>query len=162
MVHNEVEKTIQKMASNALRTIGVCYKQVDKSQCDFETPDQRGVYNFEKGGFTFVALFGIRDAIREEVPGSIRQCFEAGIQVRMVTGDNKITARAIAQNIGLINSRNEATAIVMEGPEFMKRIGGIICANCRDLPECGCVKNEFEQSKPENKGKLIRNDTVKN
>ena len=162
MVHNEVEKTIQKMASNALRTIGVCYKQVDKSQCDFETPDQRGVYNFEKGGFTFVALFGIRDTIREEVPGSIRQCFEAGIQVRMVTGDNKITARAIAQNIGLVNSRNEATAIVMEGPEFMKRIGGIICANCRDLPECGCVKNEFEQSKPENKGKLIRNDTIKN
>jgi magnesium-transporting ATPase (P-type) len=70
--HGEIEKTIQKMASNALRTIGVCYKIIDKSQCDFETPDQRGVYNFEKNGFTFVALFGIRDTIREEVPESIR------------------------------------------------------------------------------------------
>lgn len=95
-IHNQVESTIQKMASNALRTIGICYKTVDKSQCDFETPDQRGVYNFEKNGFTFVALFGIRDTIREEVPDSIRQCHTAGIQVRMVTGDNKITARAIA------------------------------------------------------------------
>ena len=63
----------------------------------------------------------------------------------MVTGDNKITARAIAQNIGLINSKNEAIAVVMEGPEFMKRVGGIICGNCRDLPECNCVKNEYEQ-----------------
>lgn len=135
---------IQKMASNALRTIGVCFKQVEISQHDFETPDQRGVYNFEKSGFTFVGLFGIRDTIREEVPRSIQQCFEAGIQVRMVTGDNKITARAIAYNIGLINSKNEATAMVMEGPEFMKRIGGVVCANCRDLPECSCVKNEYE------------------
>lgn len=63
----------------------------------------------------------------------------------MVTGDNKITARAIAQNIGLINSSNEATALVMEGPEFMKKIGGIICANCRDLAECTCAKNEYEK-----------------
>jgi Ca2+ transporting ATPase len=150
------------MASKALRTIGICYKQVEKSECDFETPDQRGVYNFEKNGFIFVALFGIRDTIREEVPASIKQCNEAGIQVRMVTGDNKITARAIAYNIGLINSKNEANALIMEGPEFMKRIGGIVCANCRDLPDCTCVKNEYEQSKPENKDKKIRNDTIKN
>ncbi len=132
------------MASNALRTIGVCYKVLDKSQANFDVPDEWGVYNFEKNGFTFVGLFGIRDTIREEVPESIRICSEAGIQVRMVTGDNKITARAIAQNIGLINNKNESTALVMEGPEFMKRIGGIICANCWDLPECTCVKNEYE------------------
>ncbi len=50
----------------------------------------------------------------------------------------------------------------MEGPEFMKRIGGIVCANCRDLPDCNCTKNEYEKSKPENKDKLIRQDTIKN
>lgn len=44
----------------------------------------------------------------------------------------------------MINSKNEATAVVMEGPDFMKRIGGVICGNCRDLPECGCAKNEYE------------------
>lgn len=37
--HGDIEKMIQKMASNALRTIGVCYKIIDKSQCDFETAD---------------------------------------------------------------------------------------------------------------------------
>jgi hypothetical protein len=35
-------------------------------------PDERGVYNFEKNGFIFVSLFGIRDTIWEEVPDSIR------------------------------------------------------------------------------------------
>ncbi len=70
---------IQSMASNALRTIGVCYKVLDKSQANFDTPDERGIYNFEKNGFTFVSLFGIRDTIREEVPESIRLCAQAGI-----------------------------------------------------------------------------------
>ncbi len=70
-IHSEIEKNIQSMASKALRTIGICFKQVEKSQCDFETPDQRGVFNFEKNGFIFVSLFGIRDTIREEVPSSI-------------------------------------------------------------------------------------------
>lgn len=41
----------------------------------------------------------------------------------------------------------------MEGPEFMKKIGGIVCSNCWDLSECNCCKNEYEKSKPENKDK---------
>lgn len=32
----------------------------------------------------------------------------------------------------------------MEGPEFLRKIGGVICANCRDLSECNCVSNEYE------------------
>lgn len=43
-----------------------------------------------------VAILGIRDTVRTEVPHSIEICHQAGIDVKMVTGDNKITARAIA------------------------------------------------------------------
>lgn len=71
----------------------------------------------------------------------------------MVTGDNKVTARAIAKEIGIITSKNEAKALVMEGPEFLRKIGGVICENCKDRPECDCVKNEKEKEKPENKNK---------
>lgn len=78
----------------------------------------------------------------------------------MVTGDNKITARAIAKNVGIITEKNESTALVMEGPEFLRLVGGICCDNCRERPSCDCVKNESELSKPENKGKKVRKDTI--
>ena len=80
----------------------------------------------------------------------------------MVTGDNKITAKAIAKEIGIITPDNEARALVMEGPDFLRKIGGVICENCRDKEVCDCVKNEMEKEKPENKDKKIRKDTIKN
>lgn len=54
-----------------------------------------------------IGICGIRDIIRAEVPISIKKCNTAGIQVKMVTGDNKITARAIAKEVGIINEKNE-------------------------------------------------------
>jgi Ca2+ transporting ATPase len=78
----------------------------------------------------------------------------------MVTGDNVITARSIAYTVGIINPLNESKAIVMEGPEFLWKIGGVICQNCKELPKCECVKNEYELKKPENKNKKIRVDTI--
>ena len=49
-----------------------------------------------------VALLGVKDIPREEVPEAIRKCNKAGIKVRMVTGDNLITAKAIAKEVGII------------------------------------------------------------
>lgn len=150
------------MAMQSLRTIGVCYKEVKIEDLDFNDKDDRGVFHFEKEGFTMLCLFGIRDTIREEVPLSIQKCTRAGIQVKMVTGDNKITARAIAYTVGIINSQNESRALVLEGPEFLRKIGGIVCANCIEREKCDCVRNEYELQKPENKDKKIRVDTIKN
>jgi P-type E1-E2 ATPase len=67
-----------------------------------------------------LAISGIRDVIRPEVPGAVEKCKAAGITVRMVTGDNKLTALAIAKECNIIDK--DATNIpeytVMEGPEF--------------------------------------------
>ena len=52
-----------------------------------------------------LAVVGVRDNPREEVPDSIKKCHRAGITVRMVTGDNIITAKAIATEIGLVSDR---------------------------------------------------------
>jgi P-type Ca2+ transporter type 2B len=54
--------------------------------------DDKGVYDFEKNGLTLLAVLGIKDLLREEVKDAIATCYKAGISVRMVTGDNKITA----------------------------------------------------------------------
>jgi P-type E1-E2 ATPase len=53
-----------------------------------------------------IALFGIKDILRQEVPGAIAQCKAAGVRVRMITGDNLLTARAIAIECGIINPEN--------------------------------------------------------
>lgn len=83
------------------------------------------------------------------MPLSVKQCHIAGIDIKMVTGDNKVTARAIAEEINLIDNDNREKALVMEGPAFYKEIGGVICKNCVDK-ECNCVNNEKDLEKPEN------------
>jgi Ca2+ transporting ATPase len=83
------------MADNALRTICVAYKDLSGSE-NLDSKDRLGVYDVETSGLTMVAILGIADIVRPEVPLAVKVCFEAGIKVRMVTGDNKDTARAIA------------------------------------------------------------------
>ncbi len=119
-LQNTLNQAINNMATQALRTIGLAYKEVDIDEIDTEAKDERGVFEFEKDGFILIGICGIKDIIRKEVPDSIRICNGAGIEVKMVTGDNKITARAIAKEIGIITPENEANTLVMEGPEFLR------------------------------------------
>lgn len=160
-LRKELERSIQSMAQKALRTIGLAYKEIDFDQTNLE-PDIKGIYDYEKSGFTLIGICGIKDVIRPEVPSSIKKCHEAGIDVKMVTGDNKITAEAIALEIGIITVENRSQKIVMEGPEFLRLIGGVICDNCRNLDKCECVKSQSDLNKPENVGKKVRKDTIKN
>lgn len=69
-------------------------------------------------------IFGIRDVLRPEVPKAIKSCYKAGIRVIMVTGDNMITAKYIAQECGIIND-NIKDPLIIEGAEFMRRIKGV-------------------------------------
>jgi Ca2+-transporting ATPase len=62
----------------------------------------------------FAGMVGIKDPLRPGVTEAVKDCQKAGVVVRMVTGDNKITARAIAQDCGILTPHS----IVMEGPEF--------------------------------------------
>jgi Ca2+-transporting ATPase len=62
----------------------------------------------------FVGMVGIQDPLRDGVPEAVRICQKAGVVIRMVTGDNKVTAQAIAQECGILR----ADSVIMEGPEF--------------------------------------------
>ena len=69
--------------------------------------DEKGIFEVEKEGFTLLVIVGIKDVPRDEVPSAISKCKKAGIKVRMVTGDNLITAKAIAEEISLIDKGDE-------------------------------------------------------
>uniref|UniRef100_A0A3P9A5B5 Calcium-transporting ATPase n=1 Tax=Esox lucius TaxID=8010 RepID=A0A3P9A5B5_ESOLU len=110
-----VKKVIEPMACDGLRTICVAYR-------DFPA-DPEPLWDNENdilNELTAVCVVGIEDPVRPEVPAAIVRCQRAGITVRMVTGDNLNTARAIAMKCGIIHPGEDFLAI--DGKEFNRRI----------------------------------------
>ncbi|KAJ3312703.1 Calcium-transporting ATPase 10, plasma membrane-type, partial [Gonapodya sp. JEL0774] len=70
-----------------------------------------------RNGSIFQAVVGLEDPLRDGVPEAVKQCEIAGVTVRMVTGDNVATARAIALKCGIL-SESDPQAAVMEGVKF--------------------------------------------
>jgi Ca2+ transporting ATPase len=122
---DEIKDAITKFAEKSLRTIGLAYSYPAKY--DKNEKDANGVLTCESSGLTLIGICGIKDIIRPEVPGAIEACRTAGIEVKMVTGDNKITARAIAVECGIIKSDEigeYADFQVMLGKDFFEYVGG--------------------------------------
>jgi len=124
---------------------------------DADARDNKGVHSIEKSGFTLLGVLGIRDILRPEVKGAIDVCKAAGVKVRMVTGDNKLTARAIALECGIIDP-NDEDSIVITGPEFIELTGGIICKLCR-TKECNCPRDKAQAKRV---NRPVRIDTIAN
>ncbi|XP_065142075.1 plasma membrane calcium-transporting ATPase 3b isoform X2 [Paramisgurnus dabryanus] len=110
-----VKKVIEPMACEGLRTICVAYRDLP---CDPE-PDWDNEAEIVTD-LTCITVVGIEDPVRPEVPDAIRKCQRAGITVRMVTGDNINTARAIAAKCGIIQPGDDF--LCLEGKEFNRRI----------------------------------------
>lgn len=113
-----VSKLIEHYATQSLRTIGIVYKDLDKWP-----PPRARLADGEKDeiqfdaifkDMTFIGMVGIKDPLREGVREAVKDCQKAGVVVRMVTGDNKLTAQAIAEDCGIL----QPDSLVLEGPEF--------------------------------------------
>ncbi|KAM8930914.1 plasma membrane calcium-transporting ATPase 2 isoform 7-T7 [Pelodytes ibericus] len=110
-----VKKVIEPMACDGLRTICIAYRDFSMSpEPDWDNENEI------VADLTCISVVGIEDPVRPEVPEAIRKCQRAGITVRMVTGDNINTARAIAIKCGILNPGEDFLCI--EGKEFNRRI----------------------------------------
>ena len=98
------------MGSEALRIIALAYKYVE------EIPEVMDEKKFEND-FVFLGLMGMTDPPRPEVKDSLRLCKEAGIKVVMITGDQKLTAVAVAKELGILESQEDK---VLTGSELEK------------------------------------------
>eukprot|EP01132_Coremiostelium_polycephalum_P002350 gene2350-2898_t len=96
---------IKEFASDTLRTIGMAYVDIDVA--DYDGTEQ-------SENLIFIGIVGIRDPLRPEVPYAVEQCKRAGIMVRMVTGDNIITAENIARKCGILTRGG----VCIEGQKF--------------------------------------------
>ncbi|XP_034294305.1 plasma membrane calcium-transporting ATPase 2 isoform X1 [Pantherophis guttatus] len=110
-----VKKVIEPMACDGLRTICVAFRDFP-SDPEPEWDNENDILT----DLTCICVVGIEDPVRPEVPEAIRKCQRAGITVRMVTGDNINTARAIAVKCGIIHPGEDFLCI--EGKDFNRRI----------------------------------------
>uniref|UniRef100_A0A8C2B5B9 Calcium-transporting ATPase n=1 Tax=Cyprinus carpio TaxID=7962 RepID=A0A8C2B5B9_CYPCA len=110
-----VKKVIEPMACEGLRTICVAYRDFPADP-EPNWEDENNILS----ELTAICVVGIEDPVRPEVPDAILKCQRAGITVRMVTGDNINTARAIAIKCGIIHPGEDFLCI--DGKEFNRRI----------------------------------------
>lgn len=97
--------------NKAMRTLGLAYAEVKEGKKVIEN----GKLNVN--GLTFVGVFAISDPIRKEVPAAIKECLNAGVQVKIVTGDTSGTAKEIGRQIGLWNEQ-DTDKNILTGSEF--------------------------------------------
>jgi Ca2+-transporting ATPase len=106
-----MSKVIQSYATRCLRTLAICYQDFDS------WPTQRQLDQvIEAGGLTLLGIVGIEDPLRPGVKEAVTACQRAGVCVRMVTGDNMLTAKSIARQCGIY----VFGGLAMDGPTFRK------------------------------------------
>lgn len=101
-----ITDVIEEFAVDALRTLCLAYLDVEGG---FD-----GELNIPERGYTLIAVVGIKDPVRPGVKEAVETCLAAGITVRMVTGDNINTAKAIAKECGILTEGG----LAIEGPKF--------------------------------------------
>ena len=130
----EILSVNQGFAEEALRVIGVAYRNAEGVEASFEAEND----------LIFVGLVGMIDPPREEAKSAIDICKKAGIQVKMITGDHKITATAIGRQLGIV----EEDTVAVEGRAI---------SDMDDEALRECVKNTsvFARVSPEHKVRLV-------
>ncbi|KAK3314088.1 hypothetical protein B0H66DRAFT_371380 [Apodospora peruviana] len=148
--HEMFAQTITSYAGQTLRTIGSSYRDFDvwpPPELAGESELTAAQFNKVHKDMTLVAIFGIKDPLRTTVVGAIKDCQRAGVFVRMVTGDNLLTGRAIAKECGIYTP--ETGGIAMEGPVFRRKSEA-------ELKEIVPHLQVLARSSPEDKRILVR------
>ncbi|XP_058202234.1 putative calcium-transporting ATPase 13, plasma membrane-type [Rhododendron vialii] len=107
------DQIIQGMAASSLRCIAFAHKQVPEQE------NEEGKIHIEENCLTLLGLVGLKDPCRPGVKKAVEECQYAGVNVKMITGDNIFTARAIATECGILKPNQDMeSGAVVEGVEF--------------------------------------------
>ncbi|OWM89048.1 hypothetical protein CDL15_Pgr023894 [Punica granatum] len=111
-------KAIEDMASGSLRCVAIAYRTCDPKDVPSDE-EQLTKWALPEDELILLAIVGIKDPCRPGVKVAVQLCQNAGVKVRMVTGDNLQTARAIALECGILGSNGDATEPdLIEGKSF--------------------------------------------
>ena len=108
-----IEAKLLEYQGMAMRTLGFACQILDEN--DNVAPYENGRLHGTE--LVFVGFVAISDPVRSDVPEAVGRCLQAGVDVKIVTGDTPGTAREIGRQIGICDS-NTPTEAVITGPEF--------------------------------------------
>ena len=128
--------------NKALRTLGLAYVEINKGEKIFVD----GKLNTT--ALNFVGIFAISDPVRKEVPAAIKECLDAGIQVKIVTGDNSGTAKEIGRQIGLWNE-SDGDNNILTGTEFAAMTDAQLAERVDDI-------KILSRARPNDKERLVK------
>lgn len=106
-----IENQLLDYQNHAMRTLGFAFQMLDKGDvaiCNGRVTATR---------LHFIGITAIADPVRSDVPDAIKECLDAGINIKIVTGDTPATAREIGRQIGLWTTA-DSDRNIMTGPEF--------------------------------------------
>jgi Ca2+-transporting ATPase len=110
---DEIEKLLIQYQDQAMRTLGFAYEIIEDDKDRFENG------NMVNSNLTFLGIAAISDPVRADVPDAVKRCLEAGIDVKIITGDTLGTAREVGRQIGIL-SGSDGNKSIITGPDFEK------------------------------------------
>ena len=137
-----VHRAAETMAARGLRVLALARRHVEAHHAKLE-------HAHVAAGLTFLGLQGMMDPPRPAAIASVRQCQQAGISVKMITGDHLVTARAIAWQIGLKGREEHGKLVALSGRELEK-------VTDEALPEVAERTAVFARVAPEQKLRLVK------
>lgn len=126
----EILKINEQLASEALRMLGIAYRELPKTSKPFTDKVEEKL--------VFIGLLGMIDPPREEAKHAIQECKEAGVKTIMITGDHRLTAVAIAKELGIMkNNSSVLTGLELDkmNDEHFERIVDDVAVYARVSPE---------------------------
>ncbi|CAK9136002.1 unnamed protein product [Ilex paraguariensis] len=107
----QFETVIKDMAAKSLRCIALACKK-------FAIENQQDTEKLEETGLTLLGLLGLKDPCRPGVRAAVQSCRDAGVHIKMITGDNVFTAKSIANECGIIKPDEDLNNAIVEGVTF--------------------------------------------
>lgn len=108
-----IEKLLLDYQNQAMRTLGFAYQLVEDEQVESFFENGR----LKNADLTFLGFVAISDPVRSDVPDAVKSCLNAGIDVKIVTGDTPGTAKEIGRQVGIWNE-NDTERNIITGPGF--------------------------------------------
>jgi Ca2+-transporting ATPase len=144
-VREEVENKLAEYQHKAMRTLGFAYKYI--SEAEVNQVFQNGKLMVED--LCFLGIVGIIDPIRDDVADSIKNCLNAGIGIKIVTGDTPGTAREIGRQVGLWTENDDPEHQMITGKEFNLMTDDELRERVGDL-------KIMSRARPSDKERLVR------